>query len=244
MRRLARYSAWGILMAPLLLVLTGLIITYMPPVADFLERTLWDYLSQLPIFSLALAILSSVTSVSNVSQQTFLLGYLQLLVYALRDAILIACCIFCLKSIYTKFNRKSEARFTRPVWLLTFSGVFLGVLVSTLSNDLSVLSQSIVFLVLCVGCIVFGMSLILKGVSIFGGGTYSNRRGAFAIGLLLGIVGDMFDALCGVFIATAVLQCHSLVAGGAKLITCLTWIAVSALALFAKSLIMDICKAH
>lgn len=240
--RVARYFARGLLLVPVGLVLLWLVITYLPGAADFLYSTLWALLGQVPIFSQASEVLQSALSLSQFSFEEYLSRFPLLLLAALSDSMIIGCCIFFVKSVCTRFNRKWQSRFTKPVWLLVLIGIVAGVTVCRVKGLLAANAEAILTLVVCLGCYIGGFSLLLRGTNFTRGGTYHNRWAGFIIQMLLGIVSDMFDALCGVFIATAVLQGARFVRQGGNALVCVCWIVVSALLLFVKNALLELLQ--
>ncbi len=229
----------GALLVPLGLVLLWVIFTYLPPAAAFLDSTLGTMVGQIPIFSQASEILQSTIKLSKFSMSEYLLWLPVLLFSALGDSLTIACCIFCVKSVFTRFNRRWQGRFTKPMWLMVAIGVVVGVSICTIRDQLMADFQALFTLIVCLACVLSGLGLMMRGLNFSRGGTYHNRWAGFLIRMMLGIISDLLDALCGVFIATAVIQGHRLVSGGGNAWVCILWILVSALLIFAKNALLD-----
>lgn len=237
--RVARYFALGLLLIPLGLVLLWAVITFLPGLAEFLHATIWALLGQIPIFSQASELLQSMVNMSQFAMDEYLIRFPVLLFSALGDSLIIGCCIFCVKAIFTRFNRRWQGRFTKPVWLMVLMGVVAGVSICAVKDQLAANAEAIVTLVVCLVCYLSGLGLMLRGLNFTRGGTYHNRWAGFLIRMLLGILSDMFDALCGVFIATALLQGARFVRAGGNGLVCVWWIVVSALLMFAKNALLD-----
>ena len=237
--RVARYFALGLVLIPLGLVLLWLVFAYLPPAAEFLQNTLGTLLGQIPIFSQASEALQSLIGLSRFSMDEYLLRLPWLLFSALGDSLTIACCIFCVKAIFTRFNRRWQGRFTKPVWLMVTLGVVVGVIICAIRDGLMGDYEALFTLVVCLACYGCGLVLMLRGLNFTRGGTYHNRWAGFLIRMLLGIISDLLDALCGVFIATAIFQGYQFVKNGGSALVCILWILVSALLIFAKNAILD-----
>ena len=242
MFRQARYFAWGLILAPLILVALWLIITYMPGVASFLKSTFWGLLGQISVFSLASELLQSFVTASAFSLEDYMAHLIPLLLQTLSDSLIIACCIFLVKTICTRFNRKWQGRFTKPVWLMTLIGVVIGVAVCQIKGLLAVNGSAILTLVVCLGCYIGGLMLLLRSIGFTKGGTYHNRWAGFVISLLLGIVGDLLDALCGVLIITLLLNGAYYLQQGGSSTFYMVFLIASALIPFAKEVLLELLQ--
>lgn len=237
--KMLRYFARAVLLSPLVLIAVGLIVTYLPGVADFLSDVFWNYLGEKnTIFSLASNIIQGGMSYSYFSWDNYWGGFLALLFGALGESAIIACCIFAVKSSRVRFTRKAKGIIDGSAWLLTLIGVLLGIFVCGLKGMLAASGQAILTLVVCLGCYLFGIRLMFRGFTYNRNSTYSNRRAGFIIEMLLGIVGNMFDAFCAVFFITGWFEGPRLMRAGASVVVWFAWMGLSAALLYLKILVM------
>lgn len=241
--RLLRYFARGVLAAPLVVIVLGLIFTYLPGLANFISNIFWGLLGETKLFSLASNIIAGSMSHQHFTWEDFWGGFLQLMLNALSEAVIMAVCVFVIKSSCIFFNRKWEGRFSRPEWLLTLIGVIIGVVACGIKNQLSLAGQGIYTLIVTIALYVVGIVLMLRGSKLLKGHpTYRNRRDGFIIKMLLGIVGNMLDAFCGVFFITALMEGPRLMDAGGSFITWVAWIGLSAAVLHLKNMLMDLMQ--
>ena len=240
--RIARYFAWGLLLAPACLLLAWATITYLPGVADFLKAVVWAVVGEIPIFAQAGEILQSMISIREFSLGLFLSQLPLFLISTLSDALIISCCIFLTKAICIRFNRRWQAQFSKPVWFMVLVGGAAGVLVCMLKELPFANAEAIVTLVACLACYLGGIGLMLRGTVFTWGGTYHNRWAGSLIGMLLGIIGNVFDAVCGVFIATTLMQGADFIKNGGRPMFCVSLIVTSALMLFVKNALLELLQ--
>lgn len=240
--RMLRYFARTVILTPLAVIMYGLICTYLPWLADFLSNIFWGVLGETEIFSLASGVIEGGLSYSHFSVDNFFAGFLALLFGALSDAAIMGFCVFMVKSTHVFFNRTWHGSFTRPVWALTLTGVILGVVICGLKVKLAALGQSLLTLGVCLGCYIFGIALMLRGPKLTKHGTYSNRRAGFIIKMMLGIIGNMFDAFCGVFILTAIMEGPRLMKMGGSFVVWLAWIGLSVALLVLKNMLTQLMQ--
>lgn len=240
--KMARYFAWGLLLFPLSLVLLWAIITFMPGLASYLHNVVWGVLGQITSFSQISAVLENALSYSAFSLENFWISFLTVLFNALGDSLIIACCVFLTKSIFTAFTNKGRGRFTRPEWMLTFVGVLVGVGVCMSKGLLTANDGALLTLIVCLVCYIIGILLMLRGTVFKWGGRYCNRKAGFILNLLLGIVGDLYDTMCAMFIITGVVEGSCYVKAGGSVWVCILWILCSAFFFFIKSVLMEFLK--
>lgn len=240
--KLARYFAWGLLLFPFGLVLLWLVITFVPGLAGFMAKVAWGLLGQVSIFSLASEVIQGCLSYHDFTLEQYFVSFPVLLFGAMGDSLIIGCCIFVLKACYTTFNRSWHARLTRPVWRLTLMGVVLGVGICLLKEALAGQWAGIFTLIAPLACCITGIVILLRTPLAARHRTYRSRRAGHILGLLLGIVGDVFGAICGVFIVTTLLQGSHFIKEGGSVLNCLLWIVLSALLLFLNNALMEMMK--
>lgn len=235
----AKAFAWGLIFFPLGLVLLYLAFTYIPGAARFMEDTAWGVVGQVPIFATASAILQEWMACGKFTVEVFSNGFMALLFGTLGDALVISCCIFFIKSIFTTFNRKGVGRFTKREWILTLVGVVAGVCVCAMKEKLAAAGDAILTLLICLGCYVVGLSLMFRG-TLFPKGVYRNRKAGFILKMILGIVGDLLDTVCAVFIITALVHGPMMAQNGAQVWFAILWLVISVIVLVLKNNLMGL----
>lgn len=241
-RRIARYFAWGLLLAPIIVVALWLVITFLPGVAKLFGNVVWGILGEIPPFAQASAALQEWVTNSKNTVASFFGHLMTILFSSLSDALIMGCCVFLVKSCCTFFNQEWRGRFTRPEWLLTLGGVVLGVIACKIKQNSAGAWASLLTLIICLACFGTGIGMMLRGVNFTPNGGYHNRWAGFVINLMLGIVGNVFDALCGVAIVTVLFSGKLLLETGHGILPCLLWIVVACGLLVVKNAIIDLAQ--
>ena len=237
-----RYFAAGVLLTPIALILLGLIFTYLPGVANFISNIFWGLLGETKLFSLASAVLQNGLSFKYFDWNQYWNGFVALLLGAMSEAVIMAVCVFAVKAFFVAFNTKWEARFTRPEWGLTLVGVIIGVVICGIKAKLAMAAQGLMTAMVTLVLYIWAILLMLRGGSLKNHPTYRNRRAGFIIKMLLGIVGNMFDAFCGVFIITALLEGPRLMRMGGSVVAWIAWIGLTVALLYLKNLVMKMLQ--
>lgn len=229
-----------LLLSPLVLILIGTIVTYIPGGAGFLSDFFWSLLGEINIFQLASNMLQMGIGYENLATENFVNAFLGVMFGALGDAAILSCCVFAVKSSCVFFNRKYISTFTRPVWAMTTVGVLIGVALIKTKGLLAPLFQGILTLVVCVGLFLYGIFKMLGWRT--SSRTYRERRDAVLIRLMGGIVGNMFAAMCAVMLITCLLEGPKYVRAGGSLLTWWFWSILSLVFLHVTDWIMKLLE--
>lgn len=191
-----------LLASPIVLIILGVICTWIPGGAQFINDLFLSALGEIPIFDLAANMVQVFLENKSLDFDSYLNGFMAVLVNSVADALVLSCCIFGVKCSRIFFKNNGYGRFLVSEWRLTLVGVLIGVVIIKMKSVLLPLGQSILFLIVTASLVLYGMSLMFKGTP---GRTYLNRRAGFLIPLLAGIISDMFTAMSAVFLTSCVM---------------------------------------
>ncbi|MBR6570175.1 MAG: hypothetical protein IKK75_06935 [Clostridia bacterium] len=192
------------------LMIGGVLLYLFPPLGELIFGLLGE--SEYSIFGRAAEIVKQYLTLRHSSPNAMLEGFWLLLSTEIISAILMGCCIFILKSIFTKFNRNYIGGLLYPKWLITFLGVCLGLgansLIGAVTPDaVGELLKSL----LSLGLLLLGIGMMLgfKGRTI-DPNKKSHRRFrrahlGYIVSLVLDIVGNAFNAILAVSFITSYL---------------------------------------
>lgn len=231
--RLLKNVARLILLSPIILVVLGLVCTYIPGAPEFLDRLFWQSLGQAEVFSIASELLEGSMGYSSLSPEHVMNGYMYMLANAILDAAVMGTTVFLVKAINIRFNRKYIAYYITPEWLSTVIGIVIGVLLLTANENLFAQLEGSLSALMAIGFMILGIRLMLgKRSTPVKGGKYHNRMMGTIISLLFDILENMITALCAGSILTCVMEGPKLLKADGNIVVWLTWVAISIIIYF------------
>jgi len=237
---IARIFSIVALASPFVLILLGAVCTLIPGGAKFINDLFLSALGEVPIFELAANMVQVFLENKNLDVDSYLSGFLAVLVNGVADALVMSMCIFGVKCSRVFFKNNGNVWFLVSEWRLTLVGVLIGVVLIKMKSVLAPLGQSLLFLIVTVSLLLYGMRLMFGGPP---GRTYRNRRAGFLIPMLADIIGDMFTAMSAVFLVSCIMTGPYCVTRGGSFWTWLVCCGLSVLFLLGTSWLSGVLSA-
>lgn len=226
--RWARRIAQGILFSPIILIVLGFVCTYIPGAPAFLNKLFWQFFGKIEVFQIASEVLEGGIGYSELSADQVMGGYIHMISGAVLDSAVLGTVAFLVKAVMLKFNQKYEVYYTQPRWLATVIGIVMGVIILTASSSLFDQAKAILSAAASIGCMLFGIWLMLGKVrKPKKDGTYASRLNGTIMSLLFDILENMLISLCAVSILTCTMEGPRMLANGGNLGAWFLWAGIS-----------------
>ena len=239
MRNALRIFARVVLLSPVIVLVVGLLCTYIPGASEFISKVFWETLGEVNAFRYASQLIQQGLNYTTLSPDRFFSSLLRMISAEVMDAMVLGASVFLLKSIFLRFNRRFFARYTQPEWVITVAGVVLGIVLLGMRGMLTIRLQSSLTVIFCIGCLIYGIVHMLGyGKNLTRGGTYMSRLLGTIIGLLVDFLGNGVTAFCAVLLITCGMEGPRFIQAGGSLFVWLLWCLLSAGVLYLSEFIL------
>lgn len=243
------YVCLMVLGGVLMLVGFGIVMMLIPAFAGFVENAMWTPVSQLETFRITSDLLKGILGSQPFTTEGFGLTLLAVISSAVFETVVIGLCVFGVKWLYARvtsragnqgqaqskgwsniWGRKQHSPFltglTRPAWLLTLTGVILGVSGVQCCALLLQEGQAVLESVVTIFVMLAGISMLISsGKSKWPWSMLSGfAQRLLNVKVIAEVVGDALSAIIGVMLLTCALQATELVYNWQGFIAWALWI--------------------
>lgn len=235
---------FAIILSPFALSVVILFLHLVPDVSGFLSNVFWSWLGDVSVFPMTIDFIQKYCSHETVRMEELLMAYFSLIVYGALDAIFMGCCIFVIKSIFTKIRTITNKGgnfdyfyFFVPghEWLLSLIGVFIGVALQPVFGFGSRHMSAVLKGALSIALLIYGITKIWTAgnkMLSWRGSDYERVREKYLLRLLLGILINAFQAIAVANVLTLWMEFGRMWRAGAHLLPMAVWLLSSILLVY------------